>query len=191
MTVFFTADTHFGHEAVLRHDHEWLPPGGKPFETIEDRDEYIVDQWNATVSPSDIVYHLGDFAFRNKPPIDWYLGRLHGTIHLIYGNHDQEPAKRGASSGFASQQDYLYLRLNKRRFHLFHYPCASWRGSNAGTWHLHGHCHGSMKDDPAIARWDVGIMCHRYRPVSFEEVESALLWRGGVDHHGKVRGGSG
>ena len=58
--TFFTSDSHFGHASVLapRMDRP------RPFATIEEHDEALVAAWNAVVRPDDIVWHLGDFAYR-------------------------------------------------------------------------------------------------------------------------------
>ena len=59
MTVWFTSDTHFCHEKILKYDN-------LPFENIEERDETLIKNWNEKVGKKDKVYHLGDFAFANK-----------------------------------------------------------------------------------------------------------------------------
>lgn len=50
--------------------------------------ETLIDNWNKTVGPTDVVYHLGDFCFAGAAA--WYslLGQLNGRIHLILGNHE-------------------------------------------------------------------------------------------------------
>lgn len=40
MTVFFTSDTHFGHEAIIRHC-------GRPFASVAEMDEALIARWNA------------------------------------------------------------------------------------------------------------------------------------------------
>ena len=53
--VFFTADTHYGHRAVVDYCH-------RPFVDEKEMDEAMIERWNAVVQPGDLVYHLGDFA---------------------------------------------------------------------------------------------------------------------------------
>lgn len=83
--VFITSDTHFGHHGVtkfLRDDGSKL----RPWDTIEEMDEALVENWNKVVRPQDKVYHLGDVVI-NRRAIPT-LGRLNGEKILIKGNHD-------------------------------------------------------------------------------------------------------
>jgi calcineurin-like phosphoesterase family protein len=88
MTTFFTADHHFGHVNILKYEDALRRNGfGRRFQTVEEMDEFLIDQWNATVSPGDTVYHLGDLAFKLRA-IEEILPYLNGSIILIVGNHD-------------------------------------------------------------------------------------------------------
>jgi len=52
-------------------------------------DETLIENWNSRVKLGDIVFHLGDFAFKSsKSDIKNILDRLNGQIILIAGNHD-------------------------------------------------------------------------------------------------------
>lgn len=176
-TLWFMADTHFGHAACLKHDGHLLP---SEITTVDERDEYIMYNWNLRVQEHDEVWHLGDFSFRNDRPIEWYTDRLNGRINLILGNHDQEAKKRPHL--FKSVQDYHYLRYAKERMVLCHYPMMSWRNSHQGSWHLHGHVHGCLPDDGS-RRMDVGVMVNSYYPISFEEVREWMNGRRDTNHH--------
>lgn len=188
MNTFFTADTHFGHEAILRHDQHWLPPDrGVVFASIDDRDDYIISRWNEVVGVKDEVWHLGDFCFlndRQRRPVDWYTDKLNGRIHLVLGNHDDGDTLRKWPWCFSSIQDYRYLRRARRELALLHYPMVSWRGSHRGSWHLHGHTHGSLSSE-GKRRLDVGIMAHGYRPWAWDEVVMYMEQADRVDtnHH--------
>src|SRR5947209_20523059 len=98
MTVFFTADTHFGH-AGARSFYR------RPFASTAEMDHALVERWNAVVGPGDEVWHLGDFAIGQTPArMADLLGRLHGTKHLIAGNND--PPATTSLPGWASVQAY-------------------------------------------------------------------------------------
>ena len=55
MTVFFTADTHFGHAGALRLYR-------RPFASVAEMDAAMIDRWNATIEDTDVIWHLGDFS---------------------------------------------------------------------------------------------------------------------------------
>lgn len=50
---FYISDWHYGHANVIAFDN-------RPFKSLLEMDEALVDRWNAVVSPGDTVYVLGD-----------------------------------------------------------------------------------------------------------------------------------
>jgi len=38
----------------------------RPFESIEEMNEALIENWNELVSRGDRIYHLGDFSFGTK-----------------------------------------------------------------------------------------------------------------------------
>jgi calcineurin-like phosphoesterase family protein len=65
MSAFVTADSHFGHAKSL----SFIQPDGsplRPFDSVEEMDETMVERWNATVGKKDTIYHLGDVRFSLK-----------------------------------------------------------------------------------------------------------------------------
>mgnify|MGYP000744469284 CR=1 FL=1 len=86
MTVWFTSDSHFNHENIIKHS-------GRPFGSLEEMELALTNKWNDCVSRGDLVYHLGDFALswgnRDSEAIDELLAKLNGTKILVVGNHDR------------------------------------------------------------------------------------------------------
>ena len=76
---WFSSDTHFDHKNIIKYC-------GRPFKTVEEMNEKIIENWNKTVKEDDIVFFLGDLAFRGK--IKDFKKRLNGQIIHIKGNHD-------------------------------------------------------------------------------------------------------
>ena len=162
--LWFTADTHFGHTNIIKHC-------ARPFATVEEMDERIIECWNRVVKPGDEVWHLGDFAFRCKQDPVQYLRRLNGQIHIVWGNHDDDCAWK-IRDRFASHHDYCYIRRHGQKIALFHYPINNWRASCHGSWQLFGHCHGTYS--PTSKSMDVGVDPRGFSPVSFDEVKILL-----------------
>ena len=156
MTVFFTADTHFG-------DHRTLNIGRRPFASSVEMDETIIAGWNAVVGPADTVWHLGDVARRSED-VAGLLERLHGTKHLVRGNNDA-PAT-GDAAGWASVQDYVELTEDGHLLVLCHYPFRTWNGQHRRSINLHGHSHGRLK--PMPRQFDVGVDPRGYRPITLK-----------------------
>lgn len=60
---------------------------GERFLSVGQMDEYLIEQWNRTVSPGDTVYHLGDISYKLHT-IEKILPFLNGNVILVVGNHD-------------------------------------------------------------------------------------------------------
>jgi len=76
--IYFTSDTHFDHENIIKYCN-------RPFKDVNHMNESMIENWNNTVNDTDTVMHLGDFSFKS----DKFINRLNGNITLIKGNHDK------------------------------------------------------------------------------------------------------
>jgi calcineurin-like phosphoesterase family protein len=161
LTVWFTADTHFGHGGALGRFR-------RPFGSVAEMDEAMVARWNACVGAADEVWHLGDFAYRQPAErMEALLARLNGSKHLITGNNDD--ARTLALAGWASVADYHELELSGVRLVLCHYPFRTWNGMAKRSYNLHGHSHGQLK---AMTRQvDVGVDVWDFRPITLETIQ--------------------
>ena len=176
--VFFTADTHFDHRGLLRVRTQ--------FESVEAMNEHMIEKWNSVVTSGDRVYHLGDFAL-GRPETAAEIGkRLNGQIYLILGNHDKVAEHKLVRDRFVWLKDYFYLKVGEQSIALSHYAFRVWRNSHHGSWHLHGHSHGSLEDLPSARSFDVGVDCWDFTPITFEQVTEKMAtktWKP-IDHHG-------
>ena len=48
--IFFTSDTHFGHEAIIKFC-------SRPFKDAHEMDEVMINNWNNKVGPDDLIFH--------------------------------------------------------------------------------------------------------------------------------------
>lgn len=160
MTLWFTADHHFGHANIIRLCH-------RPFADVAEMDEAMVERWNAAIDSCDEVWHLGDFAYRCGPNRQAEIfSRLRGrAIHLVRGNHD---SGRTLALPWASVQHYAEIVVDDRLLVLFHYAMRAWNRSHRGSLALHGHSHGTLPSLPGTC--DVGVDVWNFRPVSLCEI---------------------
>lgn len=176
--VFFTADTHFGHRMIATKI--------RGFSSSEEMDEVLIQKWNSIVKPGDRVYHLGDFSLtRDMIAAKELAARLNGQIFLIRGNHENVAEHKDIAPRFVWIKDYFFLKIDDQQIALSHYAHRVWNKSHHGSWHLYGHSHGSLKDDPNSRSFDVGVDCWGYRPLSFDEVNTVMSSKKFVpiDHH--------
>lgn len=174
MTIFFTADTHFGDPHILRQR--------RRFATIEAHDEALIARWNAAVADGDEVWHLGDFAAgASRERCRDIFDALAGRKHLVRGNHD---TNRVLELPWAAPPVDA-LRLTRRgpdgaemRLFLAHYPHRSWPGLWRGARHLFGHVHGKLA--VTTRSCDAGVDAWNDGPVSLADAlarqDAASIW---------------
>jgi len=168
--IYYTADQHFGHSNIIRFC-------DRPFTTVGEMDEALINNWNDTVSDNDIVYILGDLMFRSDKHATYYIDKLRGTKHLILGNHDHKWIKNcNLQKYFKSVSYYLEIKDGGKRLALSHYPMLSWGGAARGALHIYAHIH-NKKDGlvfETLKQMDnalnAGVDINEYRPVTLDEL---------------------
>ena len=132
---FYISDLHFSHKNILSFDN-------RPFFTVAEMNEAIINNWNSVVSINDEVYILGDM-FWNNNDIDSILPRLKGRLYLIKGNHDRVNAEM--NKRFVWIKDYEEIKDGDKHIVLCHYPIPCYKNHFYGWYHLYGHVHTSFE----------------------------------------------
>ena len=177
--IHFTSDTHFNHENVIKYSQ-------RPFSSLGEMTQALIDRWNSVVKRGDVVYHLGDFALswgkKHYSVIDLILSRLNGSKFLICGNHDRDEVKKNPR--WSKVCDYHELTVSSQKIVLCHYSMRTWNKMHYGSWMLHGHSHGNLPDNGGKTM-DVGVDVHDFTPVSFDFVGDYMSCREifTEDHH--------
>jgi len=177
MSVFFTADLHLGHKNIIQHCN-------RPFADVDEMNAALIKNWNSKVHRDDTVYIVGDFAVypRYTEEVLGWIAELKGRKIFIIGSHDDwietlMPELRKIPDTRIWSDRVLEFRKpttrkNQRDLVLCHWGMRSWPGSNHGVWHLFGHSHGHLP--PHGKSFDIGVDCHNYFPLSYEEVEEKM-----------------
>lgn len=179
--LWFTADSHFGHRSMV--ERKWRPM----FSTVAEMDQTMIENWNSTVAPSDAVWHLGDFGMGGMMHFLPLVSRLHGTKHLITGNHDHVwPGGRDShkhqrawlDAGWVSIQQYARRRIAGQSVLLNHFPYdvddrhgasfKPYQPQDVGDWLLHGHVHDAWK--VRGRQLNVGVDVNGFKPVHLDEI---------------------
>lgn len=164
MIIFYISDTHFEHANIIK-------LAERPYKDIHEMNWSMVHNWNKVVKYDDVVWFLGDFAWRNHS--EWFH-RLGGIKNFIPGNHDE-----GAMAlPWNDQMDYAEVTDTmcgkEVKLVLFHYPIVEWNGLYKGWYHFYGHVHNSLKEKMSVnwkARaFDVGVENIGYTPRTAEEI---------------------
>jgi calcineurin-like phosphoesterase family protein len=186
--VFYTSDMHFSHRL--------LAIDVRGFQTIEEHDEAIIENWNKTVKKDDTVFVLGDVSLKKPAAYKHLTSRLNGSKHLIFGNHDSgNGANRDsnkytvdyAMAGFTSTHDFLRRKIDGQQVMLSHYPydgdhsdadrMEQYRLRDLGATLLHGHTHSeevvSFSKNYTL-QIHVGMDAHELFPVHMDEIVSLM-----------------
>jgi len=147
--TLYWSDIHFGHKNILEYCN-------RPFNTIEDHDEYYINLWNNHISKNDIIFYVGDFLFGSKQRCKEILDRLNGIKYLIRGNHDRFTINKYIEYGFKNVFEYKINYINGKNVLISHYPyiyidkLKNIYDENNCVLNIHGHIHGKNIDNTTL-----------------------------------------
>jgi calcineurin-like phosphoesterase family protein len=155
--VWLISDTHFGHTNIIKY-------ANRPFESVEEMDEALVENWNSVVKQGDKVYHLGDVTMNSKS-LD-IMPRLNGRKVLIKGNHDIQKLKFYIPHFYDIRGSH---ELNN--YLLTHIPVHESQKYRFNA-NIHGHLHDSLINDPFYV--NVSVEQIGYTPIAFDEIDARI-----------------
>ena len=162
--VYLIADTHFGHHNIIEYEE-------RPFKSVKEMDEIMIERWNKTVNKNDIVYHLGDFFLCSTDRQFEVFNQLNGEIVLIRGNHDQQSRHKLLNRIGFKEVYSPYTKLDK--FYLSHRPMFDKLKSD--YYNIHGHQHGltykNSKSDKSDKHICVSVELIDYKPISMGDLK--------------------
>ena len=186
MRYFFTSDRHLGHANIIKYC-------ARPFRDIEHMNREIIRRWNERVKSEDIVYHIGDFCFKNSKggklgegqplPSSYWLKQLNGYIIFIKGNHDKNNSTKTITErlviGYANRRINLVHDPDKADFN---YPI-NFTGHVHEKWNIRRFEKGFKYTDCI----NVGVDAWNFYPVTFDELMKRYYqWlHSGDKHNGK------
>lgn len=164
---FYISDWHYNHKNCLAFDN-------RPFTSIEQMNEALVERWNSVVKPGDVVYVLGDMFWCNADVAIPVLDSLAGEIFLVKGNHDRCHIKKFTGK-FVKVAEYMEIEDGGRNVVLSHYPIPCFKNHFYGWYHLYGHVHNSFEFN--MMEHDKFLMQELYtRPCNMYNVGAMMPW---------------
>lgn len=160
--IFIVSDTHFGHRATFekfkRDDGSPL----RPYTSLKEMHDTLIENWIKTVSEVDLVLHLGDVAFSGRD-YDEIMPVLTGTKYLVRGNHD-----RFTDTRYRRHFKRVLKCFVRDSFIFTHIPMPShqgcrWKGN------IHGHIHANVLADPFY--FNASVENINFTPIDFERVK--------------------
>ena len=133
--IYYISDTHFRDQAIF-------DKCKRPFNSLIDMEDTIINKWNIKVNDNDTVYVLGDIAKDDDPSSIEIFKKLKGHKHLIVGNHDHLILNEIKKSNVFESVKFIDLIIdNNRKVCLCHYPLMDWMEFNREGILVYGHIH--------------------------------------------------
>ena len=171
--VWFTSDLHFWHKNICKYCN-------RPYESVEEMNEGIIENWNRVVKDDDMVFVLGDLGFCGIEKLKPILERLKGKKYLVQGNHDSDKVVFKLIEGNILEDSYKLTTITiegdpevpEQMLTLCHFPMLDWYNKEKGAWMVHGHQH-QLPETPScsVMHWDVGLDKNHMTPISFEQLK--------------------
>ena len=167
--IFVVSDTHFNHANILK----FLDKNGKifrPFKSVDEMNEVMIDRWNAVVKDADTIYHLGDVYLGNGNGANAILHRLRGRKRLVIGNHDNardQVLHKHFSKIMMWRQwpehglIFSHMALHPSNLHLHR--------AGIDAVNVHGHIH--QNDSPPGPYINVSVERTNWGPVHIEDLK--------------------
>ncbi len=154
---WFTADEHYSHRKIIQYSN-------RPFKSINEMNETIIENNNKVVGTRDTVIHAGDFTLLKDKELIYkkIINRLKGNHIFLVGSHDYWLK----SSPNARQ--IWERKMNGCYIVVCHYAMRTWPRSHYNSFQLYGHSHGKLK--PMGKQHDIGVDNNNFYPVSFKDV---------------------
>ena len=183
--IFVTSDLHIGHNKEFVYD-------SRGFNSIEEHDAKLVENWNSAVTDEDTVYVLGDVMLKHDlEDTDFSYGlrilsQLHGKLFIIRGNHDTinkiekyKTCPNVIAAGAAAE--YIkYPEIGAKHFYLSHYPTLvaheKLKPVKSAMINLYGHTHQMehfYNDHPYM--YCVCLDAHDMKPVLIDDIIAEII----------------
>jgi len=143
-------------------------------------DEALIERYNETVGPDDMVLWMGDAFFHmSRKWMQMKLEKLNGRKILILGNHDGSRAKM-LDVGFEWVEREAFIEMAGKKVRLHHYSYYG-KGGVPGKRNpkpqgedvlIHGHTHSTRRVhenmiNVCVEAWD-------YRPIRKEVIANLV-----------------
>lgn len=159
MKIWITSDTHFFHKNIIEYCN-------RPFQSVEEMNDRMIQNWNEKISNEDVVFHCGDFGFGNFDTIKNIFVRLNGNKNLIKGNHDRLKNREYMDIGFKLYNKDITFPFEEFKIRLSHYPTET--SEDNFLLNLRGHSHGNGLNKRNEI--DIGVDTNCFYPYNLSEL---------------------
>lgn len=175
--IYITSDWHLFHNRPFIYE-------TRGFETIEEMNETIINNYKSIVKPDDDIYILGDILLGGPDSLEDginILNNIPGRIHLVRGNHCTDRRwsayQEQCTWDLVEASNAIYLDYKHYHFYLSHYPTITSNNDydkplKARLLNLCGHTHTIDKwaDADKGYIYHIEVDSHGCKPVSLDSI---------------------
>jgi calcineurin-like phosphoesterase family protein len=181
MNYYFSSDWHLDHSKII----EIMD---RPYESVNQMNEDIIEIYKHFVQPGDHFYFLGDLSLSYKM-IEYFFNNVFSNknhFFWILGNHDirfkSKIKKLEEKIQNLHVYDLLDIKINDQNIALCHYPMLTWDKSHYNSYQLFGHHHldyaGKVSNKVSKRlvgkQFNVSLDLNYFRMLSFWEINSVV-----------------
>lgn len=163
MNIFLTGNQQFGRKGAIK-------AYNRPFETVDEMNQHLINQWNSVVYDDDLVFVLGNFAW-DPETAEMVFKQLKGTICVLDGEWDRATADIVNNSN--TLIDYINEGIHlipEASLCLSYWPLNEWPGKKRGWTSVIGY--PNKKYITSHKKNSLNVACDfwNYKPVQAKSI---------------------
>jgi calcineurin-like phosphoesterase family protein len=170
--IYFASDHHLGHKNIITFRDSAGFAIRPHFTDIEQHDEFIINKHNDVVKNNDLVYFLGDVAWKTNTKAYNQIKSMKGRKRICLGNHDD--ADWLFDTGLF-ERIYLWKYFPEHNLVASHVPMTSNDLKNGKLRNVHGHTHEKFAYNTGYGvshgiHYNVSVEAISYKPIELDEI---------------------
>ena len=136
--IWFCSDLHLGHSNMYKFTN-YDGTKCRPWDNYEEAEEYMLQEFNKVLKPTDTLYILGDVASKTDRASYFFNALVPCRRILLMGNHDNKIGFKFLSKYF----NEIRGAYNLENYIMTHIPVSSGSKGRFKT-NIHGHTHNNI-----------------------------------------------
>lgn len=164
MKLFLTGNLQFGRPSAIKQFK-------RPFSSVGEMDETLVQNWNSVVGEKDVVYVLGNFAW-DPTTAEEMLNKLNGLIVILPGEIDEpliELSEKGIMPSNSKLIEPIFSSYSDK-LTVAYWPLMEWPNKKDGHYLFFGYPNQKYKTDHKKKMVNVACDFWGFKPQSLEAI---------------------
>jgi len=162
--IYVISDTFFGRHSKAKE---------RGFNNTEEMQVYMIDAWNSKIKETDIVYHLGNFAW-DIISAEHALMNLNGIINIMPSTYDSSLLETVEMFDKVSLLHTGIYVIETLDCVLSSWPLKDWPAKRDGVIHIHGGDKRYKAQLQKESRFNSNCDLWNYAPVSMDTLNEVI-----------------